>query len=193
MCLHWRNWVRFFHVQYKKRRVLLAERKRLVTHRVTCLLHFKCECTSFVCARECVCVCVMSCAQKGMCSGAFHYCSQRLFCRWNLLLCGNAHARGHCAIFLLRLWDLRTISPHDMEISSLHIFISLWRYPTFFLLGVVFAWFTISHFLICVTLSWGTLPCRGGRRQYLRSLSTKLFWISENACYGLLLLSWLHV
>lgn len=141
MCLHWRNWVRFFHVQYKKRRVLLAERKRLVTHRVTCLLHFKRECTSFVCARKCVCV--LCRAHKKECA---RECSQRLFSRWILLLCGNAHACGHCAIsrsvskasvsYLCVVWRyLHSISSYpygDMlhsfckEPSSLGL-----QYPTF--------------------------------------------------------------
>lgn len=91
----------FFHVQYEKRRVLLAaERKCLVTHhRVTCLLHFKRECTSFAHARVCVCVCVTICAQRRMCSGAFYHCSQGLFFSLNSPAMRECTECGRCAIF----------------------------------------------------------------------------------------------
>lgn len=110
----------FFHVQYEKRRVLLAaERKCLVTHhRVTCLLHFKRECTSFAHARVCVCVCVLRYAHKEECAGErFITVPKACFSRWILQLCGNVPSVVAVLFFALSLRPpyFHIITPYDTE------------------------------------------------------------------------------
>lgn len=144
----------FFHVQYEKRRVLLAaERKCLVTHhRVTCLLHFKRECTSFAHARVCVCVCYDMRTKKNVLGSVLSLFPRLVFLVEFSSYAGMYRVWSLC-YFSLCLWGLR------ISISSLRMIrIYLCPYSNVsrcVLFGVVLAWVTISRILICVASKLG--------------------------------------
>lgn len=111
-----------------------------------------------VCSRSCVCVTL--CAQNNVLGSVLLLFPKLVFslnspalreCTWVQSLC----------YFSLCLWGLRIfhiITPYDTEMSP-------YPYSTVsrcVLLGVTFAWVTISHFLICVApkLGHSTLSMR---------------------------------